>query len=84
MTKCAAICKNIADGHEQENVEEEAITSGSDARTVRKLTGEIPDVQGIRDITDRRKEGGRNSTEYKGANLPMPVNREMWSDRRVK
>ena len=44
MTKCAAICKNIADGHEQENVEEEAITSGSDARTVRKLTGEIPDV----------------------------------------
>ena len=41
MTKHAATCKNTADGHEQEDVEEEATTLGSDARTVRKLTGEV-------------------------------------------
>ena len=64
------------DSHEQEEVEEEATASGSDVRTVRKLTGEIPDVQGIRDITDRRKEGGRNSTEYKGASPKTSVNGE--------
>ena len=40
MTKHAAICKSTADGHEQEDVEEETTISGSDARTVRKLTGE--------------------------------------------
>ena len=39
-TKRAATCKNMADGHEQENVEEGVTTSGSDARTVRQLTGE--------------------------------------------
>ena len=41
----------MTDGHEQEDMEEEATTSGSNARTVRKLTGETPDVQSIRDIT---------------------------------
>ena len=40
MTKCAAICKNMADSYEQEDAEEETTASGSDARTVRKLTGE--------------------------------------------
>ena len=38
MTKHAATCKNMADSHEQENIEGEATTSGSDARTVRQLT----------------------------------------------
>ena len=41
MTKCAATCKNMADGWEQENVEEGATALGSDARTVRQLTGEV-------------------------------------------
>ena len=36
---------------EAEN-EEEAITLGSDTRTVRKLTGETPDVQSVRDVTE--------------------------------
>ena len=40
MTKCVAIRKNMADGHEQENAEEGMTTSGSDVRTIRQLTGE--------------------------------------------
>ena len=38
MTKCAVTCKNTADGHEQENMEE-GTTLGSNMRTVRQLTG---------------------------------------------
>ena len=41
MTKHVATCKNTADGHEQEDVEEETTALGSDVRTVRKLTGEV-------------------------------------------
>ena len=41
MTKHAATCKNTADGCEQENMEGEPTTSGSDVRTVRQLTGEV-------------------------------------------
>ena len=51
MTKHAATCKNMADGCEQEDVEEETTALGSDVRTVRKLTGETPDAQSVRDIT---------------------------------
>ena len=51
MTKHAATHKNMTDSHEQKEVEEEATASGSDARTVRKLTGETPDMQSVRDIT---------------------------------
>ena len=51
MTKCVATCKNTADSCEQEDVEEETTASGSDVRTVRKLTGETPDTQSIQDIT---------------------------------
>ena len=31
----------MADGHEQEDVEEEATALGSNARTVRQVTGEV-------------------------------------------
>ena len=41
----------MADGCEQEDVEEETTTLGSDARTVRKLTGETPDTQSVREVT---------------------------------
>ena len=41
----------MADVHEQEDVEEETTTLGSDARTVRKLTGETPDIQSVREVT---------------------------------
>ena len=51
MTKHAATRKNTADGHEQEDGEEETTTSGSNARTVRKPTGETPDAQSVWDIT---------------------------------
>ena len=67
MTKCVATCKNMADGHEQEDVEEatasesdvrtvrkltgEAAALGSDARTVRQLTGETPDAQTMWNVT---------------------------------
>ena len=51
MTKCVTTCKNMADGHEQEDVEEEATALGSGVRTVRKFTGETPGAQGIQVIT---------------------------------
>ena len=51
MTKCVATCKNTADGHEQKDVEEETTASGSNARTVRKLTGETADTQSVREVT---------------------------------
>ena len=41
MTKHVATCKNMANGHEQENIEEGATASGSNVRTVRQLTGEV-------------------------------------------
>ena len=41
MTKHVAMHKNMADGHEQENIEGEPTTLGSDVRTVRQLTGEV-------------------------------------------
>ena len=41
MTKHGATCKNTADGCEQENIEEGATTSGSDAGTVRQLSGKV-------------------------------------------
>ena len=51
MTKCAATCKNTANGCEQKDVEEETTASGSNARTVRKLTGETADTQSVREVT---------------------------------
>ena len=55
MTKHAATCKNMADSHEQEDVEEETTTLGSNARTVRKLTGEATalgsDMRTVRKLT---------------------------------
>ena len=55
MTKHVATHKNMADGHEQENIEEGATTLGSDARTVRQLTGEATalgsDVRTVRQPT---------------------------------
>ena len=69
MTKCVATHKSTTDSCEQEEVEEEATTSGSDARTVRKLTGETPDVQSIRDITE-------TVTEERGVEEIPPNTRE--------
>ena len=55
MTKCAATHKNTADSCEQEDAEEEATTSGSNVRTVRKLSGEAitsgSDVRTVRKPT---------------------------------
>ena len=51
MTKHAATCKNTADSCEQENVEEGATASGSNARTVRQPTGETSGAQSIWNIT---------------------------------
>ena len=44
----------MMDSHEQREAEEEEeiITLGSSVRTARKLTGEIPNVQSVRDITE--------------------------------
>ena len=54
MTKCTVAHKNIIDNHKQREAEEEGkeIAAGSNARTVRKLTEETPDVRSIRDITE--------------------------------
>ena len=59
MIKCAVTCKNTTDSHEQGEAEEEATASGSNARTVRKLTGETPDMQSVRDITEAVTEERR-------------------------
>ena len=59
MTKHAATCKNMADGHEQEDVEEEATALGSNARTVRKFIGETPDMQSVREVTEAVMEERR-------------------------
>ena len=78
--------QNMADGCEHEDVEEETTALGSDARTVRKLTGETRHTKhpGCYGNCNGRKEGGINSTKHMGASPTMPVNREMQSDRRVK
>ena len=47
------------DSHEQKEAEEEATTLGSDVRTVRKLTGEKPDTQSIRDVAEAVMEERR-------------------------
>ena len=64
MTKCVATCKNMADGHEQENVEEGATTSGSNVRTVRQLTGEATasgsDVRTVRQLTGEAAASGND------------------------
>ena len=54
--------------------------SGSDARTVRKLTGEMPDVQSIRDVTgavteERRVEEIPPSTREQ---VPQCLSIERW------
>ena len=49
----------MTDSCEQQEDEEEAITSGNDMRTVRKLIGETPDMQSIRDITEAVMEERR-------------------------
>ena len=59
MTKHVATHKNTMDSREQKEAEEEATTLGSDVRTVRKLTGETPDTQSIRDITEAVMEERR-------------------------
>ena len=48
MTKHAATCKNMANSHEREDVEEKTTALGSDARTRRKLTGrhQMPKASG--------------------------------------
>ena len=50
MTKHTEVCKPTTKGHEQ--VEEGAITSGKDVRTVGKPTGKAPDTQNVWDITE--------------------------------
>ena len=61
MTKHAIACKNMMDSHEQREAEEEEeiITLGSSVRTARKLTGETPNVQSVRDITEAVTEKGK-------------------------
>ena len=59
MIKCVAICKNTTDSCEQGEAEEETTGSGSNVRTVRKLTGETPDAQSVRDITEAVMEERR-------------------------
>ena len=49
----------MMDSCELQEAEEEAAALGSDARTVRKLTGETPDTQSIRDITEAVMEERR-------------------------
>ena len=65
MTKCVATSKNMADGHEQENIEEGATTLGSDLRTVRQLTGEATtsgsDARTVRKLTGEAAASGSNA-----------------------
>ena len=58
MTKHIAICKNTTGNHGQVT-EDEAAASECETETVRKLTGEVPDVQSIWDVTGTVMEESR-------------------------
>ena len=64
MTKHVATHKNMADGHEQENIEEGAIALDSDVRTVRQLTGEATtlgsNARTVRQLTGEVATSGSN------------------------
>ena len=55
----------MADGHEQENMEEGATTSGSNVRTVRQLTGEATtsgsNVRAVRQLTGEAAASGNDA-----------------------
>ena len=78
MTKCVATHKNMADGHEQEDAEEEATTSGNDVRTVRKLTGEA--TASGSDVRTVRKPTG----ETPGTHSIQNVTGTVMEERRVE
>ena len=78
MTKHVATHKNTADGHEQENVEGEPTTLGSDVRTVRQLTGEAATWgNNVRTV-------GRPTGETTGAQSIWNVTGTIMEERRVE
>ena len=95
MTKHVATCKNMADGHEQEDAEEEATTSGNDVRTVRKLTGEATasgsNVRTVRQLTGEATASGSNvrtvrqpTGETSGAQSVQKITGTVMEERRVE
>ena len=68
----------MADGHEQENVEGEPTTSGSNVRTVRQLTGEAVTLgNNVRTV-------GRLTQETTGAQSVQTVRGTVVEERRVE
>ena len=82
MTKCAATHKNMADGHEQEDVEEEATTSGSNARTVRKPTGEATtsasDARTVKKLTGEATASGSDVRTVRKPTGEIPGAQSVW------
>ena len=82
MTKHVATHKNMADGHEQENIEEGATTLGSDARTVRQLTGEATalgsDVRTVRQLTGEAAASGSDVRTVRQPTGETPGTQSIW------
>ena len=85
----------MADGCEQENMEEGATTLGSDARTVRQLTGEATasggDARTVRQLTGEAATSGNNARtirqptgETAGAQSVWKVTGTVMEERRVE
>ena len=85
----------MADGHEQENMEEGATTSGSDARTVRQLTGEATasgsDARTVRQLTGEVATSGNDvrtvrqpTGEIAGTQSVQNVTGTVMEERRVE
>ena len=85
----------MADSHEQENVEEGATTLGSNARTVRQLTGEATtlgsNVRTVRQLTGEAATSGNNvrtvrqpTGETTGTQSFWNVTGTVMEDRRVE
>ena len=95
MTKHVATCKNTADSHEQENMEGEPTTSGSDVRTVRQLTGEATasgsDARTVRQLTGEAAASGNDvrtvgqpTGETAGAQSVWNITSIVMEERRVE
>ena len=73
----------MADGHEQEDVEEEATALGSNARTVRKLTGEATasgsDVRTVRKLTGEMATLGSDVRTVRKPTGETPGTQSVWN-----
>ena len=72
----------MADSHEQEDAEEEATASGSNVRTVRKLTEEVTalgsDVRTVRKLTGEATTSGSDVRTVRKPTGETPGTQSVW------